>query len=162
EPMTRHTSVLLVATFVAAIPWIWVTLAVAKASAATNQLCDPAADYFLGAENYSEAIRRHDEVLRKHPRNALAHYHLGFAYGMRGEKTQELLECERAVALGLSRWDLYLNMGLALLETGNPSAATNALRLAVRLGPDHPEPHFDLGLVCERRGVLAEAERELL
>ena len=36
------------------------------------------------------------------------------------------------------------------------------LRRAVLLGEDHPESHFNLALVYERRGRLADAEREML
>ncbi len=49
------------------------------AGAAEEQVCDVGADYSLGVEDYSEAIRRHIQVLNEHPDNALAHYHLGFA-----------------------------------------------------------------------------------
>jgi hypothetical protein len=41
-----------------------------------EQVCDVAADYSLGIEDYSEAIRRHVQVLNEHPDNAVAHYHL--------------------------------------------------------------------------------------
>jgi len=54
-----------------------------------EQVCDVHADYALGVEDYSEAIRLHIEVLRKHPDSALAHYHLGFAEGMMGNRTKE-------------------------------------------------------------------------
>ncbi|HTQ25956.1 MAG TPA: tetratricopeptide repeat protein [Candidatus Binataceae bacterium] len=126
-----------------------------------ESICDAAADRFLAAENYPEAIRLHGEFLRKNPTNALAHYHLGFAEGMVGDKTQELREYRRASALGLSRWDFFLNMGLALLDGGNLESATNELRLAVGLNPSRPEPHFNLGLVYERRDMLTEAEQEM-
>jgi hypothetical protein len=41
-------------------------------------------------------------------------------------------------------------------------AAIDALRLAVLLGPHHPESFFNLALVQKRRGMLAEAEQETL
>jgi len=40
--------------------------------------------------------------------------------------------------------------------------ATDALRLAVLLGPLHPESYFNLALVRERRRILAEDEQEHL
>lgn len=136
------------------------------AGAGTNPgeepICDATADYFLVAENYPEAIRLHREFLRQHPASALAHYHLGFAQGMTGDKAGELSEYRRSAALGLARWDLFLNTGLALLESGKLEAATDALRLAVRLDPRRPESHFNLGLIYERRDMLAEAEQEIL
>ena len=154
--MLRNGPLLSVAAFALLLACLWSSAAVAV-NPAEGQICDATADYFLAAENYSQAIRLHREVLRKHPENALAHYHLGFAEGMVGDRTQELDEYRRAAALGLSSWDLFLNTGLALFENGSLQAATDALRLAVRLGPSHPESHFNLGLIYERRNMLAEA-----
>jgi len=94
--------------------------------------------------------------------NALAHYHLGFAQGMIGDKRAEVREYQRAAALGLRDWDLFLNLGLAQLENGDLDAATESLRKSVCLGEEHPESHFNLALVDERRGMLADAEYETL
>jgi len=134
----------------------------AIAGGAEQQVCDVAADYSLGFEDYSEAIRRHVEVVRKHPDNALAHYHLGFTLGMTDDRMSELREYQRAEALGLRSWDFFLNLGLAQLENGDLDAATESLRRAVVIGGDHSESHFNLGLVYERRGMLADAEHEIL
>jgi len=134
----------------------------ASAGESEQQVCDVGADYALGIENYPEAIRLHAEVVRKRPDDALAHYHLGFAEGMMGDRTEEVREYRRAAALGLRNWDLFLNLGLAELENGDLDAATDNLRRAVLLGEDHPESHFNLALVYERRGLLADAEREML
>jgi Flp pilus assembly protein TadD len=129
---------------------------------ADKQVCDASADYSLGVEDYSEAIRLHVEVVRKYPDDALAHYHLGFALGMVGDRKAEVREYQRAEALGLTSWDLFLNLGLAQLGNGDLEAATDSLRRAVHLGEDHPESHFNLALVEERRGMLADAEHETL
>ena len=159
--MIRNGPSLSVAAIALLLAFLW-----SPAGPATNpgkeQVCNVTADYFLGAENYPEAIRLHREVLRKHPENALAHYHLGFAQGMAGDRTQELNEYRRAAELGLLSWDLFLNTGLALFENGSLEAATDALQLAVRLGPSHPESHYNLGLIYERRDMLAEAGQEML
>jgi Flp pilus assembly protein TadD len=135
---------------------------IVSAGGIEQQICDVGADYSLGLEDYPEAIRLHNEVVRKHPDNALAHYHLGFAQGMIGNRTAEVSEYQRAAALGLRNWDLYLNLGLAQLEDGDLDAAIDSLRQAVLRGPNHPESHFNLALVYERRGLLADGEREML
>jgi Flp pilus assembly protein TadD len=135
---------------------------VGSAGRGEQQVCDVGADYALGVEDYPEAIRLHAEGVRKHPDNALAHYHLGFAVGMMGNRTAELMEYQRATALGLRNWDLFLNMGLAQLENGDLDTATESLQQAVLLGGNHAESHFNLALVYERRGLLADAEREML
>lgn len=132
------------------------------ASAEDAQVCDIDADYSLGVEDYSESIRRHVEVIRQHPDNAIAHYHLGFARGMLGDKAAEIGEYQHAEALGLRSWDLFLNKGLAQFEDGKVNAAVESVRLAVRLGGDHFEAHFELARLDERIGMLAEAERETL
>jgi len=123
-------------------------------------VCDVGADYSLGTENYVDAIRLHREIVRKNPLNALAHYHLGFAEGMVGDRSGEIREYERAAALGLRIWDLFLNLGLARLEVGNLNAARDSLRKAVLFGGQHAESHFNLAVVDERSGLLDEAERE--
>jgi Flp pilus assembly protein TadD len=161
DGMSGNRLLLSVAAIALLLACLW-SQAEAAANPGEEQDCDVTADYFLGAENYPETIRLHREVLRKHPENALAHYHLGFAEGMAGDRTQELNEYRRAAGLGLSSWDLFLNTGLALFENGSLEAATDALRLAVRLGPNRPESHFNLGLIYERRDMLAEAEQEML
>ena len=132
------------------------------ASGAEQQVCDVGADYYLGVEDYLEAIRLHVEVVRKQPGNALAHYHLGFALGMLGDRLAEVREYRQAEVLGLTSWDLFLNLGLALIDSGDLDAATESLRRAVVLGGDHFESHFNLALVDERRGMLADAEHETL
>ena len=125
-------------------------------------VCDPLADYFLGMEDYPEAIKRHLAVIHEHPDNALAHYHLGFAYGVIGDHRREMAEYQKAVDLGLSDWELFLNLGLLDMETGHLDAAGELLRLAALMGPYRPETHFNLGLVYERQGMFQKAEQELL
>ena len=134
----------------------------AIAGGTEEQVCDVGADYSLAVEDYAETIRRHVEALREHPDNALAHYHLGFALGMLGERMAEIKEYQRAAALGLRNWDLFLNLGLAQLENGDLDAAADSLRRAVLLGEKHSESHFNLALVDQRRGMLADAEQETL
>jgi Flp pilus assembly protein TadD len=134
---------------------------IASARGGDQQVCDARADYALGVEDYPEAIRLHAEVVREHPDDALAHYHLGFAEGMMGNRTAEVREYEQAAELGLTNWDLFLNLGLAQLENGDLDAATDRLRQAVLLGENHSESHFNLALVYERRGLHADAEREI-
>jgi len=131
-------------------------------AASDNQVCDPVADYYLGMENYPEAIERHRAVIDSNPNNALAHYHLGFAYGLMGQHQRELAEYQKAVSLGLDDWQLFLNLGLLYLENGQLRDATEVLRLATLLGPDHAEPHFNLAIAYERRGMLEQAEQQML
>ena len=136
--------------------------AVGASSSQDEEVCDPLADYFLGMEDYPEAIRRHVLVIKSHPDNALAHYHLGFSYGLMGEHQQELSEYQTAIDLGLDDWQLFLNLGLLYLEAGNPREAMQVLKLATLLGPGRAETHFNLGIAYQRLAMLPEAEQEIL
>ena len=133
-----------------------------KAAGLDLQICDPIADFYLGIENYPEAIQRHLMVVREHPNNALAYYHLGFAYGMVGDRQRELADYQKAVGLGLSNWDLFLNLGLLEMESGRLDSASQALQLAALLAPYRPETHFNLGLLDERLGMYQKAAQEVL
>ena len=147
---------------------ITIALAILLSSIATSwagspdeEICDLNADQALGLENYSAAIALHRQVLRVHNDDALAHYHLGFAYGMAGHTTEEIAEYLAAARLHLNKWDLFLNLGLAFLGRNDTSRAVNALQTAVLLGPDHPESHFNLALAYERSRRLPEARVEI-
>lgn len=144
------------------VVWCFKASTAEAASSATREICNPKADFFLGTENYAQAVRSHEAILARHPDDALAHYHLGFAYGMLGRRSAELREYRQAVALGLTNWDLFLNLGLAEMESGDLNAAASAFRVSVLLGQNHPEPHFNLGLVDERLGLLGQAEQQML
>src|SRR5580700_3633648 len=102
---------------IVAIALLIVLLAVASswATAREEQICDVSADDALGREDYATAIALHRKLLHSHDDNALAHYHLGFAYGMSGLAADEIREYLEAVRLGLDKWDLLLNLGLAYL-----------------------------------------------
>ncbi|HUN58717.1 MAG TPA: tetratricopeptide repeat protein [Candidatus Binataceae bacterium] len=126
-----------------------------------SQICDATADYFLGNDDYPEAVRLHRLIVEQRPNDALAHYHLGYAEGMMGQTRNELEQYQTAALLGLKDWDLYLNLGRVYLEQGRIGPATQAFQTAVALGPDHPEGHFNLGLAYERQGMLDAASVEL-
>lgn len=126
-----------------------------------SEICDVNADFLLGLEDYTAAIALHRKVLHAHNDNALAHYHLGFAYGMTGRTSAEISEYLAAARLGLAKWDLFLNLGLAYLGQNEFQKAANALQTAVKLGPDHPEAHFNLAIVYQSQNRLDEALREI-
>src|SRR6267378_1231993 len=131
------------------------------AAASKEGICDVDADLALGLEDYPAAITPHRKVLRTHNDNALAHYHLGFAYGMTGRTTDEINEYLAAAKLGLDKWDLFLNLGLAYLAQNEYAKAINTLQIAVLLGPDHPEAHFNLAIAYGRSSRLREALQEV-
>jgi tetratricopeptide (TPR) repeat protein len=131
------------------------------AGKADRLACDVAADIALEAQDYPSTIELHRKFLRSRNNNALAHYHLGFAYGMTGNVSEEISEYRTAVGLGLNVWDLFLNLGLAYYDQHDLPAATAALGTAVLFGPEHAETHFNLAVVYERENRLPEALQEI-
>src|SRR5882757_3792769 len=123
--------------------------------------CDVAADIALATQDYSTAIELHRKLLQLEKNNALAHYHLGFAYGMAGNVSEEISEYRTAISLGFNPWDLFLNLGLAYYDQHDLNGATAALGTAVLLGPEHAETHFNLAVIYEKENRLAEALREI-
>jgi tetratricopeptide (TPR) repeat protein len=140
---------------------VFLTVAHSWASASKDEICDINADYALGREDYPAAILMHRNVLRAHSSNALAHYHLGFAYGMIGKTKDEVSEYLLAVKLGLNNWDLFLNLGLAYLAQSNWPNAVKSLQTAVAHGPTHAEAHFNLALAYEKCGKFDKALQEV-
>jgi tetratricopeptide (TPR) repeat protein len=125
------------------------------AASSQEEICDVNADFAaLGLEDYPASIALHRKVLRARNDNALAHYHLGFAYRHTTEETSEYLAAKR---LGLDKWDLFLNLGLAYLSQNDWAKAITTLQTAVSLGPDHRETHFNLAIAYEKSHRLREA-----
>ena len=128
---------------------------------ANKLVCDVAADIALETQDYPTAIDLHRKLLRSGKNNALAHYHLGFAYGMTGNVSEEISEYRTAIGLGLKVWDLFLNLGLAYYDRHDLNGATAALGTAVLLGPEHAETHFNLAVIYEKENRLPEALQEI-
>jgi Flp pilus assembly protein TadD len=101
-----------------------------------DQICNVSADLALGREDYRTAIRLHRRLLQSQPDNALMHYHLGFAYGMIGQSSEELNEYLTSARLGLRTWDLFLNLGLAYLAQYELACAADALETVVSLAQE--------------------------
>ena len=99
---------------------------------ADRLVCDVAADIALEIRDYPTAIDLHRKLLRSGKNNALAHYHLGFAYGMRGNVSEEISEYHTAIGLGLKVWDLFLNLGLAYYDQHDLNGATGVLMKSLR------------------------------
>jgi Flp pilus assembly protein TadD len=138
------------------------TATAARTASPTDQeVCNVPADLALGLDDYGKAVELHLQLLRSHPNDALAHYHLGFAYGMMGLDTREVDEYLTAVRLGLRQWDLYLNLGLVYLERHELANAALSFEIAARLGPERIETHFNLAIAYEKEGRFDDALREI-
>src|SRR5262245_32923962 len=96
--------------FVAAALLVFSSAIASGPRKADRLVCDVAADIALETQDYPTAIDLHRKFLRSRKNSALAHYHLGFAYGMTGNVSEEISEYRTAIGLGLKVWDLFLNL----------------------------------------------------
>jgi tetratricopeptide (TPR) repeat protein len=109
-------------------------------------ICPEYADVPLRDKHYEEAIEQHLKVLSEEPDNAVAHYHLGYAYGKLGLYPDEIAQYLRAVDLGMEKGHLFYNLGWSYMQLEEYLRAEQAFLRAVEIEPDCGENHRGLGL----------------
>ncbi len=126
-------------------------------------ICDKEADFHLEAGNWDKAIEFHEAILRDKPDFALAHYHLGYAYGFKEDHDREIQEYEKAIQLGLKKFDLFYNAGMVYAEyLGDYDKALEVFKQAERIDPKNDEIHYALGLAHWFKEAESGAVAELL
>ncbi len=134
-----------------------------QSSPIIQTICDKEADLHLEKGNWDRAIELHERIIREKPTLALAHYHLGYAYGFKEEHDREVEEYEKAMQLGLRKFDLFYNAGMAYAEyLGDYDKALDVFKEAERIDPKNGEIHYALGLAYWFKEAESEAVREFL
>jgi len=124
--------------------------------------CSREADEAMKRHDYQEAIRLHQEILETEPDNALALYHLGYAYGQLADHEREVCFYERAVALGYTEGNIFFNLGMAYGELNRIVEAVGVFQKALQLDPNSADNHFGLALAYQRGVKDRQAEEEFL
>jgi tetratricopeptide (TPR) repeat protein len=125
--------------------------------------CDDKADEAMLRQDYQAGVLLHDKVLKKDPTNALALYHLGYAYGQMGEHSKEAFCYEKAIALGFVTETIYFNLGMAYGELNEIEDSISAFRKALKINPWSPDSHFGLAMAYYQKGIVDHlAEEEFL
>ena len=134
-----------------------------KSPSKIQTICDKEADFHLEKGNWDEAIECHERIIQEKPNFALAHYHLGYAYGFKGKHDREIEEYEKAIQLGLRKFDLFYNLGMAYSEyLGDYDKALGIFILAERMEPNNDEIHYAMGLAYWFKEAESEAVAEFL
>jgi tetratricopeptide (TPR) repeat protein len=128
----------------------------------TRWTCDREADEAVKRHDYEEAIRLHQKILETEPDNALALYHLGYAYGQTGDHEREVLFYKRAAVLGFTEGNIFFNLGMAYGELNRIDEAIESFKKALTLDPDSADNHFGLALAYQRSMADRPAEQEFL
>ncbi len=124
--------------------------------------CDKEADEAMKRNDYEAGISLHERFLEKEPENALALYHLGYAYGQIGEHLREVSYYEKAIVLGFREEGMFFNMGMTYCEIGQAEKATSAFKEALKINPGSADNHFGLGMAYHITVTNGLAEEELL
>ena len=126
-------------------------------------ICDRQADVYLEKGHWDKAIESHEQIVRENPNFALAHYHLGYAYGFKEKHDREIEEYEKAIQLGLKKFDLFYNLGMAYAEyLMDYDKALEVFKQAERMDPKNDEIHYALGLAYWFKETESEAAAEFL
>ena len=134
-----------------------------KSPSTIQTICDKGADFHLENGNWDKAIELHERIIREKPNFALAHYHLGYAYGFKEEHDREIEEYEKAIQLGLKKFDLFYNLRMAYAEyLRDYDKALAVFRQAESMDPKNDEIHYSLGLTYWFKEEEGEAVAELL
>ena len=113
--------------------------------------------------DYQAGILRHERVLEKDPTNALALYHLGYAYGQIGDHEKEVFYYEKAIALGFNTDHIYFNLGMAYGELNEIEKSISAFKKSLEINPESSDTHFELAMAYYQKGFADKlAEEELL
>ena len=129
----------------------------------TQIICNKEADLYMEKGDWDKAIESHERIIQEKPNFALAHYHLGYAFGFRGRHDREIEEYERAIQLGLKKFDLFYNLGRAYSEyLGDYDKALEILKQAESMDPENDEIHYAMGLAYWFKEAESEAVAEFL
>lgn len=116
------------------------------------------ASEFLRRGDFERALEQAEEALERDPQDALALFNRGVAAKELGrlelaeQSLRRSAELEPAYAGDAAR-----RIGQIRAARGDPAGALAHFQEAVRLEPEQPEAHYDLGYLHETQGRFAEA-----
>ena len=124
--------------------------------------CDNEADEAMKRNDYEAGISLHERFLEKEPENALALYHLGYAYGQIGENLREVSHYEKAISFGYKRDRIFFNLGMAYGELNQTEKSISAFKQALDMNPGIADNHFGLAVAYQKNAADKLAEEEFL
>jgi Flp pilus assembly protein TadD len=117
----------------------------------------------LTATDVPQAIEELEKAVTLDPPSTKAQYNLALAYGLSPAHgtVKEIEILRRIITAEPAFTKAHLELGKALLRSGQVAEAVDELTSAVRLEPESGEAHYQLGLALARSGRQAEAAPEL-
>jgi len=124
--------------------------------------CDKQADEAMKRNDYEVGISLHERFLEKEPENALALYHLGYAYGQTGEHLREVSHYKKAISSGYKKDRIFFNLGMAYGELNQTEKSISAFKHALDMNPGNADNHFGLATAYQKSAADKLAEEEFL
>ena len=108
-----------------------------------------------------EAIRLYQESLALYP-TAEAHTFLGWTYSFQGRIDEAIAECHKAIAVDPEYGNPYNDIGVYLMQQGEPEAAIPWLERAKQAPRYEPRqfPYINLGRIYLQQGQWMAALKE--
>jgi tetratricopeptide (TPR) repeat protein len=113
---------------------------------------------------FDEAERCFDEAFASagdDRERALVHNKRALLALARGDRAAARAAVDQALRTHAACVPAIVNAGNLLLEDGDLDAAVARFELAIRIDPDYPEAHHNLGVAYRRAGRRSDAVREL-
>ncbi len=117
---------------------------------------------------YADEVTLLSDTVRNQPDDLAMLVNLGVALSNVGRQTEAIPHFEHAdkvnressilnYRLSKETHKLYYNWGLACQELDRSDEAIAHYQQAIQLSPDHAQSHYNLGVLLQRRGLLAAA-----
>ena len=115
-------------------------------------------------EDWGTAEAEYRKELEIHPASYKAAFNLGRLYERLGDQTQQIAALKQSVEANVQFAEGYFYLAKAYLDGGDLDQALTMARKGLEIGPRSPVAplgHYVIAGVFERRGRLADAQREL-
>jgi len=113
-------------------------------------------------QQYAEAIRCCEAVLRGNPNQLDAHNNLGNALVKLGRIDEAIEHYQAVLRREPDHADAHNNLGIALVKQGKLDEAIAHFQEALRLGPNDAQKHGNLGKALAARGRFDDAIRHFV
>ncbi|MBI3893180.1 MAG: tetratricopeptide repeat protein [Candidatus Wallbacteria bacterium] len=111
--------------------------------------------------NDEAAIKEYQRAIQLDPKYPLAYNNLGTVYERKGRTVEAMALYRKAIELKTDYANAHYNLGVLLGRAGRYDEAIGAFKKVVELRPDDPYAHKDLWLAFSRKGLEADAKKEL-
>ena len=103
--------------------------------------------FYFQLQEYEKAKQLFEEVLKIDPNNALAHYDLGKALIVQGDKDKGITECEKSLELGFDDINVYRTLSVEYFNKRELKKALKMYENIKRLEPKDDMAYYACGII---------------